>query len=628
MEQGNFSDSSTDENAAKKSDKVPLLKSNGKDDEQSPPLNVQPGYAAINDVGDGEKQDSIPSVVHPDDPGPGGGAPVWDKSQDHQSPPGFIYVLAFFASIGGFLFGYDTGVISGAMIFLKQEFNLDSLWQELIVSVTIGAAAIFAIAGGVLNNYFGRKPTTLAASFIFTVGSIVLAVSYNRFMLLAGRLIVGAGIGLASMTVPMYIAETSPAEIRGRMVTLYNLFVTGGQFIASVVDGLFSRDPENGWRYMLGLAAVPAFVQFIGFWFMPESPRWLVSKEKHDDARKVLRTIVNEGNVNYELQSIQQSFIETRREREQMGKSHIAVHMWRDKAVRRALILGCGLQMFQQIGGINTVMYYSASIVKMSGVKSDEMAVWYAALTAAVNFLFTFVGLYLVEKIGRRPLTLASQAGVVIGLVVLAVGFQFAAFHAPDIDYHDPVAAGSVCDNYKNCDPCISSLSCGYCYLDTSTGPANGSCLPVMSDDMTMSAAGRCNHTSLPTPLTWAYEYCPTPYSWMAIFGLVLYLMFFAPGMGPMPWTINSEIYPLWARSAGASAATATNWIFNLLISMTFLTLTETITKYGTFWLYTVFSMIGLTFMVILVPETQGVPLEDIQELFRQPILRKLNKVT
>jgi SP family myo-inositol transporter-like MFS transporter 13 len=194
-----FSDSSADENVTNKlSDKAPLLKSSGKGDEEGPSSGVQPGYATISSSNDGEKIDSDPYAVVPPSSGtdvddPGGGAPVSDNSK--QEHPRFIYILAFFASIGGFLFGYDTGVISGAMIFLRQQFDLNSFWQELVVSVTIGAAAIFAIAGGILNNYFGRRPTTLVASFIFTAGSIILGVAYNRYMLLAGRLIVGAGIG-------------------------------------------------------------------------------------------------------------------------------------------------------------------------------------------------------------------------------------------------------------------------------------------------------------------------------------------------------------------------------------------------------------------------------------------------
>jgi len=168
--------------------------------------------------------------------------------ESKQTTPLYVYFLTVFAAIGGFLFGYDTGVISGAMILIKQEFDLSSFWQELIVSVTIGAAILGALLGGFLNQQLGRKPLLVVSAMVFTVGAVVMGVAPSREILLVGRLTVGFGIGGASVTVPVYIAETAPSTIRGRLVTTNNLFITGGQFVAAVVDGLFSSYKKNGWR--------------------------------------------------------------------------------------------------------------------------------------------------------------------------------------------------------------------------------------------------------------------------------------------------------------------------------------------------------------------------------------------
>uniref|UniRef100_UPI003AAF8B52 proton myo-inositol cotransporter-like n=1 Tax=Centroberyx gerrardi TaxID=166262 RepID=UPI003AAF8B52 len=224
--------------------------------------------------------------------------------------PGFVYVLAVFSALGGFLFGYDTGVISGAMLLLKRELDLSALWQELLISSTVAAAALSALLGGFLNGLFGRRVCILLASFFFTVGGIVLSTAPSKEVLLVGRLIVGVGLGIASMTVPVYIAEASPPHLRGQLVTVNTLFITGGQFTASLIDGAFSYLQRDGWRYMLGLSVLPAVLQFLGFLFLPESPRWLIQRGLTQKARRVLSQIRGNQNIDEEFDSIKNSIEE------------------------------------------------------------------------------------------------------------------------------------------------------------------------------------------------------------------------------------------------------------------------------------------------------------------------------
>ncbi|XP_023564369.1 proton myo-inositol cotransporter-like, partial [Octodon degus] len=188
--------------------------------------------------------------------------------------PAFVYVAAVFSALGGFLFGYDTGVVSGAMLLLKRQLGLDALWQELLVSGSVGAAAVAALAGGALNGV----------------------------------------CGIASMTVPVYIAEVSPPNLRGRLVTINTLFITGGQFFASVVDGAFSYLQKDGWRYMLGLAAIPAVIQFFGFLFLPESPRWLIQKGQTQKARRILSQMRGNQTIDEEYDSIKSNIEEEEKE--------------------------------------------------------------------------------------------------------------------------------------------------------------------------------------------------------------------------------------------------------------------------------------------------------------------------
>ncbi|XP_034735387.1 proton myo-inositol cotransporter-like isoform X3 [Etheostoma cragini] len=531
------------------------------------------------------------------------------------STSGFVYVLAFFSALGGFLFGYDTGVVSGAMLLLKEEMNLSALWQELLVSSTVGAAALSALTGGFLNGWLGRRICILLASFIFSIGGVILSLAPDKVVLLVGRITVGVGIGIASMTVPVYIAEVSPPHQRGQLVTVNSLFLTGGQFIASVIDGAFSYMRHGGWRYMLGLSVFPAVLQFVGFFFLPESPRWLLQKGRNQEARQALSRIRGGQSIDEEYNTIKTVIEEE--EKATGGGRFVILRILRHGPTRRALIIGCGLQMFQQLSGINTVMYYSATILQMAGIRDVKQAIWLAAATSATNFVFTLVGVWLVERVGRRQLTLGSLLGTALSLTLLAVGFLLSAQYSPPITIHPVDAQNSTCRLYGSCELCMLDPDCGFCYRENGTSVYESSCVPVNQVSTEDAAWGRCsNQTEATDSPIWAYNYCPTSYSLVVLTGLILYLAFFAPGMGTMPWTVNSEIYPLWARSTGNACSAGVNWIFNVLVSLTFLHVAEYLTYYGAFFMYTGLAVLGILFVLGCLPETQGLQLEDIDNLF------------
>ncbi|XP_055883385.1 proton myo-inositol cotransporter-like isoform X2 [Biomphalaria glabrata] len=546
-----------------------------------------------------------------------------DPNAEPDKPTAFVYYLACFATIGGLLFGYDTGIVSGAMLMIGDYYNLNTIWKELIVSGTVGAAAIFALFAGFTCDYLGRKITIMIASLVFVAGAVVMGAAQSKEMLLVGRIVVGAGIGFASMTVPVYIAEAAPSSIRGRLVTLNQLFITIGILISSVVAGGFNSMKPEGWRYMLGLAGVPGIIQFVGFIFLPESPRWLVAKGKDEKARKVLRQIRGKDDVNEEVKEIQEALEESRKQ-----SGFVLMRVLQTPHVLKAMLIGCGLQVFQQLCGINTVIYYSATILRMAGFPAD-VAIWLVLVPNGINFLATIAGVALVERLGRKKLLIGSFAGVVTALVVLAVGFQLSANFSPDLDlsmkefYPNSTLAQDQCSNYSsnhfsNCEQCIEKTECGFCFVDSHG--SNGSCVLANKDKADEGAEyGRCinNDTLRNSSTTWSHGYCPTDFTPMAVIGLALFVLAFAPGLGPMPWTINSEIYPNWARSTCNSIATGCNWICNLIVSLFFLTLTETITKYGAFWLFAGICFLGMLFTIIFVPETKNKSLEEVEQLFK-----------
>ncbi|EDO46902.1 predicted protein [Nematostella vectensis] len=523
----------------------------------------------------------------------------------------YVYMLTFFAAIGGFLFGYDTGVVSGAMILISEVFHLSDFWHELIVSGTIGTAIVGAVLGGILNDSLGRKPVLVLCSGVFTAGAVVMGVAGTKHVLLVGRLVIGLGIGGASMTVPIYVAEAAPSSMRGKLVTLNNLFITGGQFIASVVDGIFAYDRQNGWRFMLGLAAVPSIIMFFGCVILPESPRWLISKCKYAEARAALCKIRGRTDVDRELEAVRRTCKVERKER----SGQVLIRILRFPNTRRALLVGCMLQAIQQLCGINTVMYYSATIILMSGIGNSKTSIWLAAAIAFGNTLFTIVGIFLVERIGRRKLLLGSLAGVILSLFLLGGAFYLAMQHNPKVSTAETInPVFTHCTNQTTCMDCVNVRNCGYCYSTDSDGSIlQGSCV-YANTSTTKAWYGRCHTQS--SQYSWRYIACPSKYAWMAFLGLVIYIATFAPGMGPMPWTLNSEMYPLWARSTGNACSTAVNWICNLVISMTFLSLMGWITRPGAFWLYGCIAVAGWVFFFVFVPETKGKTLEELDSLF------------
>ena len=329
--------------------------------------------------------------------------------------PWLIVVLAVVLFSGG-LFGYDQGVISGALHGIKATFSLSALLVEVVTSwVTLGAL-FGALAGGELADRIGRKRTVLIAGAMFTLGALVQSLAPDTVILVTGRLIVGAGVGVAAVAAPLYAAELAPTTLRGRFVSAYQLAITAGIFLAYLVDGWLSK--SDAWRWMLGASAVPGLLLFVVALAAPESPRWLMKMGRRSDAAVQLRKIRPGIDFKPRLDAIAVSL------RQDAGRASWAEVFHREW--RRPLLIGVGLAVFQQVTGINAIIYYADQIFASAGFvsQSSQTTVTTWAI-GGVNVLATLIAIAFIDRLGRRKLLLAGLLGMGISLSVVGGAFRF-----------------------------------------------------------------------------------------------------------------------------------------------------------------------------------------------------------
>jgi sugar porter (SP) family MFS transporter len=323
---------------------------------------------------------------------------------------------AAITALGGLLFGYDTGVISGALLFIGKDFHgLTSFDKELLTSILLIGALIGALAAGKIADKIGRRPTVLGTAALFVVGVMIAAFSPSYGVLVAARIIIGLAVGSASMVVPLYIGEVVPPKVRGALVSFNQLAITSGILASYLVDyGLAS---SQNWRLMFGLASIPAILMFVGMVFQHESPHWLIAQGREDEAREVLHRVRAEGDIDAEIAEV----------RELSGRKSSFREVL-NPAVRNVMIIGVALAVFQQITGINTVIYYAPTLLASAGLGSSA-ALLANVVNGAVNVLMTIVAIRLLDRTGRRPLLLSGTTGMAVGMIVVALTFAIGGDH-------------------------------------------------------------------------------------------------------------------------------------------------------------------------------------------------------
>lgn len=460
-----------------------------------------------------------------------------------------VYFIGFTAALAGLLFGLDVGVISGAEKFIQNDFKVSDDTIQLIVSALLWGAAFGALFSGVLSSKLGRRKTILISAVNFVIGAILCAFASNEHMLLAARFLLGIAVGVASFTAPLYLSEVSPQSVRGSMISMYQLMITIGIVLAFLSNtwlatyATFGGVTGGHWRIMLGIIAIPAAIMFIGVYFLPESPRWLFLKGFQERAINVFKQMkLDDAEIAAEVREIEDSV-----KIKQDGFS-----LLRDNPnFRRAIGLGIGLQIIQQLTGINVIMYYAPRIFGMAGFADTNEQMWGTVIVGVTNVLATFIAIAFVDKIGRKPIMYAGF--ITMGLALLAVGTLF-------------LIGGET--------------------------------------HMTPNVKGVMEPVTVLKSLDFAYP---------AIFALLIFIVGFAMSAGPIIWVICSEIYPLAGRDLGVTFSTGTNWIANAIVGMTFLSLINGFGPGNTFLLYGGLNVLFIIFFLIFVPETKGVSLEKIE---------------
>ncbi|HTW72868.1 MAG TPA: sugar porter family MFS transporter [Acetobacteraceae bacterium] len=326
-----------------------------------------------------------------------------------------FYLIASVAALGGLLFGYDTGVISGALIFIRHVMSLSPTMQGVVVAIALAGAAVGAAIVGYLSDRAGRRRVILGAGLLFILGAVISAMAPGVAVLVIGRFFVGLAIGVASMLTPLYLAEISPAQDRGAIVSLNQLCITAGILVSYLV-GYALADATGGWRWMLALGTVPGIVLSVGMLVLPESPRWLAGHGRVRDAESVLKRLRGTADVSQELTTLRRDIA---RENNKLKSAWELL----SPRLRRPLIIGVGLAMFQQITGINTVIYFAPIIFQSAGLSSAATSILATAGVGAVNVIMTIVSIWLIDRLGRRQLLYWSLGGMTITLLILSGAF-------------------------------------------------------------------------------------------------------------------------------------------------------------------------------------------------------------
>jgi sugar porter (SP) family MFS transporter len=336
-----------------------------------------------------------------------------------------VAVIATVAATGGLLFGFDTGVISGAIPFFQKAFGITDSWVEIITTAGLVGAVIGAMTSGRIADIVGRKKVILASGIIFMIGAVWSGMSPGPVMLVFARLFLGIAIGVSSFAVPLYIAEISPTKSRGTLVSMFQLLITIGIMVSYLSDSAFAvpdghPDFVSCWRPMFYVGVIPALIMFVGMLFLPETPRWLISKGNEDRCRQVLEK-VEEPQLVEEVISKMKADLETDR------KNKVDWRLIFKKWLRVPLIIAIGIMFVQQFTGINTIIYYSPKIFLMSGFADAQAAVWASVSVGVVNVAFTILSLFMIDRLGRRKLYFIGLTGMVIALLALGTCFALQA---------------------------------------------------------------------------------------------------------------------------------------------------------------------------------------------------------
>jgi len=436
-----------------------------------------------------------------------------------KSHKSYVIFVSIIAALGGLLFGFDTAIIAGATRFLKDQFSLSAFGEGLAVSIVLVGCMFGAMIAGAASDRLGRKRFLLISAVLFFVSALGCAIPRNLVQFLVFRFIGGLAIGSVSIVSPLYISEIAPARIRGALVSVNQMAIVTGILISYFVSWILVGAGPANWRWMFATGAFPAVVFFGLVLGIPESPRWLLKQGRDDEALRVLSRVGPPDAAAAELRDIKDALALEEGKLSELFKP----------GFRTALLVGIVLAVFQQITGINAVIYYSPRFFEAAGLARGA-AILQSTIVGLVNVLFTFVAIAFVDRIGRKPMLIAGSAGMGMSFVLLGAAFKFHLF--------------------------------------------SGGLVLVFT---------------------------------------LLYVAFFAMTLGPIVWVVIAEIFPTRVRGRAMAIATASLWIADFAVSMTFPVIADKLHESFAFWLYAAMCAVNCLFIWAVLPETKGKSLEAIE---------------
>ena len=502
--------------------------------------------------------------------------------------PNRFYVVrtALIVALGGFLMGFDASVISGVVGFIETEFALTKAQLGFSVASLTLTATLAMMVSGPLADRFGRKPVLYAAAILYAISAVGSALAPSFTLLVIARMIGGLGVGASLIIAPMYIAEIAPPEMRGQMVSFNQLNIVVGITVAFFSNYLILQwldGAGDSWRWMLGVEVVPAVLYFVGLFFVPHSPRWLVSQGRQAEALPIMQMAVGGVAATQELDEIQRSMMEDKAADKGGLKDLFS------PSLSLVLTIGVVIGIVQQATGINAVFFYAPTIFEQTGIGTDASFVQ-AIFVGVINLVFTLLAIAFIDRLGRRPLLIGGLIGIALSMGLLAYGFGQATYELGD-------DAAAIVEDAALA-PSITAIV-GQSYENDVAFKA------ALAEAIGPEAATQYESAFIAS----AVDLNPT----LILVGILGFVAAFAISLGPVMWVLFSELFPNWIRGLAISFVGLINSAVSYLVQQVFPVELAALGAATTFAIFGVIAVVGLVFVWFVVPETKGKSLEELE---------------
>lgn len=509
----------------------------------------------------------------------------------------FVMLIASIVALGGLLMGFDASVISGVVKFIEIEFQLTKLELGWAVSSLTLTSTLAMLAAGPISDRFGRRVTLKWAATFFIVSAILSAIAPNFIFLVFARMLGGFGVGAALIIAPMYIAEVSPAKLRGTMVSFNQLNIVVGISVAFFTNYLILSYGDSdaswveslginkyNWRWMLGVETLPAILYLVALFWVPRSPRWLIMQGEKKAAKQVFEK------VNHDPVAIEKQIMAVEESLQSEGQDHgMKLKDLFRPALTLVISIGVVVAILQQITGINSVFFYAPMIFEQTGIGTDAAFIQ-AILVGLTNLVFTILAMLTIDRFGRRPLLSIGVMGIALSMFLLAYGFSQASYELKSIEI-----PGMSEELRQKIEPMVGVVYSSDIEFKDAIIATIGN-----DDAVVYESAIITNSTDLDPMLI--------------LIGVLAFVAFFAMSLGPVMWVLFSELFPNWIRGLAISFVGFVNSMVSFSVQLVFPWEMNTLGTVWTFTIYGLFALIGFFFIIQVVPETKGKSLEELEK--------------